>query len=76
MNLSPDEVELIVEWDKLRNAYLAAKADKPGSVAYRNAKAAMSEFRAEWRGVRDAFAGDGARPATIRASATVADKKG
>lgn len=77
MNLSPDEVKLVVEWDRLRSAFIAAKR-KRGSPEYLKAKKAMSEFRTKWRTIRDAFTEPGpgeARPAPIEATTSVHDKR-
>lgn len=61
MNYTDEEVELIVAWNEKRKAFVAAKEARPAhpdddpkaEEAYQSAKAEMSTFRAEWRGVRE-----------------------
>lgn len=53
MSMTREELALHTEWLDLQEAFVAAKDDGRGSKKYQAAKAAMSEFRAHWRGIRE-----------------------
>lgn len=54
MNYSDEEVELITAWHEKRKAFVAAKENRESDPeAYETAKAEMSAFRSEWRGIRE-----------------------
>lgn len=53
MSTEREDLELQLQWLELKEAYVAAKALGRDSDEYKTTKAAMSEFRTHWRGIRD-----------------------
>lgn len=67
-----EELQLLIDWAKAREKFVAAKAEAArDSAAYRHAKKAMSELRTYWRQIRDALTAEAgeARPAPVEATA-------
>jgi len=76
--MTDEEFEIEKQWREVRARYLAAKAAGRDTDEYREAKKAMGDLRAFWRGIRDVCTPgtEGvATPATIEATTGV-NKKG
>lgn len=75
MSTEREDLELQIEWLDLKEAFIAAKETRDTDPdGYAAAKAAMSEFRTKWRGVRDFAGAPGdavATPATVGLTSTI-----
>jgi len=55
MNLTDEEIELVLEWRKVRDAFVKAKKSRAKDEGgYVKAKAAVDELRTYWRRVGEA----------------------
>ena len=55
MKLTPDELELVNEWERVRSAFVASKERRSSDPeTYAAAKAEMSAMRTYWRQVGEA----------------------